>query len=358
MEINGIRYQGFTSANVTKSMINVADSFIFQSTSDVVNLQDIYPILNISEVDIYIDTNKILTGHVDVINPYWDNDRHSIESMGRSKTAILVDSSVWETRTFNRPAIFAAIANKVVSDLGADIRVINKFGIIKIFDKEISAHPGEKAFEFLERLARERQILLTTDVFGNLVLTRSSTDRIDTILLHQKRNLENNVLGGAMSYDFTKRYREYKILGQSTPGSFFSSESQASINGHATDKDALEFKKLAMVADQEMDLETSNNYAKWESNIRRANSQSYNCRVQGHYHKDGLWDTNVLTRVVDEYSALDTDMLIKEITFLESSHGSFTDMILVPPDAFTLELERSLFDTKKDDIGDGFYAIT
>ncbi|UCF50249.1 MAG: hypothetical protein JSU91_01855 [Thermoplasmatales archaeon] len=348
LEINGQKYTGFLTAKVTHSIDEICHSLQFTATSDSIKN---YPIKNNAECSVFIGAREIFNGYIDIIEPIYSADSHTINIQGRSKASVLVDSSVWDSKTFKGPSSFLTIAQRVLADIESDIIIIDQTGAINTYKKDISAEPGESVFSFLERLAQKSQFMLVSDGSGNLNMIRTGLIRNTTLLLNQKNGDNNNILTGSASYDYSRRYSEYRVVGQASSTSNISNEGQTKIIGTATDRDMNITKKLEIVVDQDLTIDQAKKLAQWECNIRRARSQKFNCTVYGHEKLIGLWDINQITRVVDDYANIDSDMLIKSVEYTESNDGTFTNIELVPPDAYSLEENRPIFSKQIDEIG-------
>ena len=73
----------------------------------------------------------------------------------------------------------------------------------------------------------------------------------------------------------------------------------------------------------------------WQKNFD-LNSDEYICTVKGYRSNIGsLWYPNMLVDVKDERRNIEKRMLIKRTEWKFSEDGTFTDMILVDPIAFS-----------------------
>ncbi len=241
LEIDGTQYSGFTYGSVRRSIEEASGTFAFEITSSVVSN---FPIKRRAECRVLIDDVPVLTGFVDIINVSYDKLSHSLMVQGRDKTGILVDSSV-QSRTFNKTIGLKKLTEQVISDLGVTIQVINNVDGLANFTKQINAEIGESAYSFIERYCKKAQVLFTTNGYGDVVFTRASTDRIDTLLLSVKNGEQNNILSAMVNYNDARRYREYKVLGQQYQDSGISNLNTTNTSSPAEiDTEALEGKKL------------------------------------------------------------------------------------------------------------------
>ena len=176
IRLNGQDFTNFISASAALSMETAASAFAFKATADPDNL---FPIPNGSLVEILADDIKVITGYVEKLGVGYAGREHTITVQGRSLLADLIDSTVGEVKEFegqvNLEDIIRATLNSI--DL-SNIKIINQAGSIRNFDASdiTSAETGQNAFDFIESYARKRQVLLTTNGDGNLVIARASTE--------------------------------------------------------------------------------------------------------------------------------------------------------------------------------------
>lgn len=340
LKVNGITYDGFTSAVAKKSIREVSGNFAFQATSS--ETKD-FPITRMAEIEVYIDSDLIMAGFVDIITVDYSKGAHTLNIAGRSKTSVLIDSSVPGNRRFNSPIDLAQVASTIIQRLGSDIKVVNNVAALKKFETPLEAKVSQTAYQFLEEHARKSNVMLTSNAEGDLVIYQSNPEKIETILLHQKGNIENNVLEASIKFDDSKRFSSYTVYSQKGDGEGISNKNQASTVGIAKDTGALSVKQKIMVLESEGSIQDASNRAAWEANVRRAKATSHIYTVQGFYHSEGLWDINQITRVVDDYATIDDDMLIDSVEYKYSiNQGSLTKLGVVGPDAYQVKASISL----------------
>ena len=264
----------------------------------------------------------------------------TLEVCGRDRTADFIDSGYDGNFEFSGTIHPKTIIERVLKTAGlTTIKVIDSVGDIKVFKNELlSGAIGEKCFEFCEKYCRKRQVLLTCDGNGNLVLTRASKKLIKTVLLHKLNGTNNNVKSARYTDDDTERFAKVIIKSQYNP-SITDEAPQMDLEGKATDTLIRPTRKLLVVSESSSDIFTSAQRAAWEVNIRRARGLTYDCVVYGHSAEaDGrIWEPNMLVQVYDERAAINAQMLIKSVTYNQSNEGgSTTALCCVVPDAFTL----------------------
>jgi prophage tail gpP-like protein len=225
----------------------------------------------------------------------------------------------------------------------------------------ISPEPGDNAFEFIEKWARKRQVLLTPNGDGNVVITRGSATRIDAFLIHRVNSDDNNVISWGVDYDLTTRFNRYKMPSQLNLvalilAGFTTTEAIVEQGGGGnviTDGNIREGRQMVIVPEANSSDSESRKRAKWEKNIRKARSRIYSAVVDGYRNQTGdLWRVNRLIRVDDVFAGIDSVMLVNSVIYgLTEDEGSTTDIALVNRDAYTLEPTTA---SEEDELGIGY----
>lgn len=335
LEINGVPYTGFTNCSASKSMEAAAGSFNFTAAGETPRN---CPIKNGSATRILINGEPIITGFVEKIHSHSGRDGYSLQISGRDRTCDFIDSSIPPKMEFNAAGTLKNIAEQALESIGAkSIKVIDLVGNLAPFKvgEIVSGSMGETCFEFVERNSRKRQVLITCDGNGNLVITRASSQLIKTMLIRQADGKNNNILDGNMDLDSSKRFNTVGMWAQQIDPSYTDVKAPPAI-----DKGIRDTRRLIVSAESPMNLMTAAQRVIWETNIRRARGTTYTCTVASYKAQaDGaLWKPNMLVRVIDEDCMVDAQLLIKSATYtLNESNGEETQLEMCPADAFTLD---------------------
>jgi prophage tail gpP-like protein len=347
IEVNGIEYSGWTTANASLKLDALSNVFHFVATA-----QDGKPLpfRGGESCSILADGERILTGSIEVVNVDGDSGSHTISIDGRDKTGDLVDSKIASLSDIRAPMTLQAIIQLVILHIGSTIAVIDLSGAPS-FDsvQDLAApEPGQDVWDFIEGLARKRQVLLTSDAYGNVVITRSSGLVIPATLQNLVNDNTNNVLTYAVSYDNTGRFNRYNIIGQLNPITINSAivstnESITHQVGVVTDTDIDPGRQFALLSENAVADPVDR--AKWEMNIRKARSRVYSATVAGFRNQTGnLWNVNEIVTVNDDYAGINSRMLINSVQFTNNADGRETTLSLVDKNAYTLELEEPTTD--------------
>lgn len=342
IRLNGNLYKNFTEATVNSSMEAAASTFSFKSTVGIGNGRaNLSPIRAGDFVEIIADEKySIMTGYVDKEGVEYDAKSHTVSATGRSKTQDLIDSTVGAVKEYEN-ANLIDIAREVAADF--DVDVISNVADIKPFPDIASAQVGQTGFKFLESLARKRQVLLTDDGQGRLILTRASTELSRNGLRNIVGDPGNNILKANRETDASKLFNEYIAQGQGNPidkSEFKTPKDLAEAAGFAYDAAIRQQRRFEFYTEETTESFTLADRASWELSIKRARSFLYRCTVQGHSFNGLLWKPNIIHQIDDEFAAIFGQYLCKAVTYNYGMEGSTTELIFVNKNAFTLQAEK------------------
>ena len=191
LTVNGSKYSGWKSININLGLEQLSGTFelvVSEKWPDNLTARKMRP-GEACTVD--IEGQIIITGYVDDVLPSLDSDSHSVSIKGRDKTGDLVDcSAIYKTGEWTNKKLDVIAAN-LCEPFG--ITVIVNTDIGEPFKKE-TIQQGETVFEILDRLARQRGVLLTSDGLGNLIKLKNASRRFVTRL---KANNEIEIQFGA-----------------------------------------------------------------------------------------------------------------------------------------------------------------
>lgn len=325
LKVDGVKYGGWTEIVVQQSLDMIADAFELSLTDRWSESSEPRPIIVGSECEVAIDDETVITGHIDDVFPEYDAESHSIIVNGRSRLGDLVDSSVnskeWKERKLDQ------IARDILKDFNINLVVETDIG--DVFKQErISA--GDSPFEFLNKLCQRRAVRMISNTNGDLVITRTGTQRIKTAL-----KLGDNIQSAAGEFTNRDRFNRYTVLGQSN-GSSLSWTSSANKSAFVVDSTIKRHRPYVNVFDGNVEIADCKKLAQWESNTRYGRSQSIVYTVRGWQHADGLWQINQLVPVEDAFMGIAEDRLITEVRFLMDDKGQRTELRVMPKEAYDL----------------------
>jgi len=326
--VNGLRYAGLKSVRVTRSLETFADSFAIEVT-DRWGEGAPWPIVEEDECRIEVDGVVVLDGWVDKRGLSASVSSRTLTYTGRDRAGALVDCSVitdeWERNNVNVAKLAEDLARPfgvsvtVQPGLERDLRKIQKFAI----------SPGDTVYEAIKRAAID--VLCVSDGLGGIVITRSGSDHAEPLVEGV------NILSGQVDYDGAERFHRYVVATQ--VGNHADKEV---LNVETTVSDAgvqRTARALMIIPDQEHSSGDAEKLGAWEAMTRAARAETATVELLGWKQSNGkLWSTNTLTKLqAPTLLGIDSDMLISQVEFTIGDQGTFTQLRLVRPDAFTPE---------------------
>ena len=348
LEVNGTQFDNFTDASATISLTQFVNTFSFGTTSDM-PLE--FPVVVGDSVRVLVDNNAVVTGFVESINASHSGSSRSINIQGASKTSDVIDTTLDQT-SFATPIAFPKLIEKILAQAGLSaISVTNEVTDLENFKEEevIKIDQAQSVYSVLDQYARKRQVFLVTDVDGNIVITKNSGVQNNLKLSSRFDDNDNNVISANIRIDNKDRFNKYiavsqtNMMSQDILGDNVGAEQATNQRGEAIDEDIREGRTFIFVAENSSDNVNLVERAKWEANVRRALSLTYNAVVDTHLQSKGQpWQVNQLITIVDEFESVNASMLIDEVRFNFSlTDGETTELRCVKPDAYTQEATES-----------------
>lgn len=152
---------------------------------------------------------QAINGYITVRQTAYDANGHTVMLQGKSITAWPAKSSVdHEAGNFDGMS-FEQAARKVLEPYETGIKVIGELDPTP-FEK-LQNEPGEKIWDFLERIARPRKILMGSDAMGNFLLIGDHAMPTTDSLVEGY-----NILSCQCVIDGDNIFAEYMVTGQSS----------------------------------------------------------------------------------------------------------------------------------------------
>lgn len=330
LTVNGTTYGGWKTISITLSMENLSGVF-------ELGISEKWPGQNVprgiqygDECTLKIGSDRIITGYVDQIQIGYNKENHSITVSGRDKAGDLVDSSAIHKPGTWRNRNLLQIASELTAPFGISIKA--DVGLGKSF-KKFAIEPGESAYEALERLAKMRAVLIISDGFGGLLVTRAGTRKAHTAI-----RVGENVEACNATFDYTNRFSNIIVKGQTqgddhTPASIFTGS-----RGMAFDSGVKRHRPLLIIAESQANAEQCKDRAEWEVAVRQGKSTVIEYTIPGWRQGNGsLWQISSLVFVYDPVLKLNETMLISSVRYqVDDQNGSLTILTVTKPDAFKL----------------------
>lgn len=348
LEVSGIQYENFISARCALRLDALSSEFEF---SAIAPEGQALPFKGGEACRVIVSDEPVLTGFIEVVKVSYDGADHILRVRGRDKTGDLLDSSLDQFDDIRGDELsLKQLVELVVKHLGLSIAVIDEVSppLFNSAEDIAAPEPGDNAFDFIERYAKKRQVLLTSNADGNIVIATNSGEKAPGAVQHIIGAEDNNVVFSDSVYDTTGRYNLYKV----TSGLNFAAANNAgdtgidsAVNqrGIKTDDEIRAGRQLVIVPDASASDANCQKRADWEADLRRARGLVYGAAVVG-FRVGGetgdLWQLNKIYQIVDDFVGKIEPMLCNAVSFaFDAQDGRSTRLEFVGSNAYTLLLE-------------------
>lgn len=330
-KVNGQRFEGWKTASIKRSIEAISGSFDLSVTDEWGEMARAWRINAGDSVVVELEGETVITGYVDKVSSKLSASSRDIAISGRDKAADLVDCSVPTKPTQFRKQTILQIAQKIGDGLGISFMVDGVDSQLTTF----CTHTGESIFEALERAARKKGMLLTSDGTGIVRFTTPS------VLLALSRLQEGrNLLAVSTEVDASQRFSDYIIQGRQSPPSDWNGQTPLSVQAKATDAGVTRPRRLVLEVDGSATATQARERVQWEAAVRAARSLKISVTVQGWTDDTGsLWQTNRLISLSAPRAGVQGTFLIAGVQFSLSSSGTTTVLDLRRSDAFLTKEE-------------------
>lgn len=328
LRIGGLEYTGWTAVTITRSLEQVCDTFTLTLAERWGGSDDPPQIRAGDACEVWCDDERVITGYVDDALPSYDAEQHAISVSGRSKVADLVDCGL-AGRQWAQPQNLLQLARAVAAPFGITVRAETDVGAP--FPRP-ALEPGQTAFEFLEKLARQRGMRLISDASGALVIARTGTARVPDTL-----ELGVNIKAASGRFSMRDRFESITVVGQTAGTDAWHGEAAAHCQGSATDTGARAGRRHVIVAENAADAAACRRRAEWQRNTACGRGQALTYTVTSWRHSGGLWTPNTRLPVRDKWMRLaGEELLIAAVQYVLDGEGERAELQLMPPEAFDL----------------------
>lgn len=352
VSFNGSPYGGWKEVEIT----NQFDQAVGEATvqMSMTPYSENFPCQLGDVATITIDGRPVVTGHVHTVSGSDDFGSHNVRINIRDKTQDLVDSTIGPKQEVKPPASLKRVCEDTLKKMKLNIGVVDKVSPQNFNPAEmIKGWIDDRGHNYLDRYARARQCLLTTDGKGNLVIDRNQK-RLGAQALFRGRedNPANNIEKSSFEVSDAGRHNEHSAAGQKSPNDRKHWESKS--KGEASAQSNPVSKNLGRGVDTSVRPERKQHYrggigvegktpedaAKWRASVARGRGVDYTATVSGFYCNGQLWWPGYIIPVSDSHWNLSTEMLIKSVTLRKSfDGGETTEVKLTEKNAFSNEPE-------------------
>jgi prophage tail gpP-like protein len=290
------------------------------------------------DVKVYIGSDLVITGFTDRVTITTAPRQHEITIQGRGICQDLVDCSA---DLMNSPEVrggtitatdaldlarklckgFGLKARSAVADLGRPIRPFS-------FSLE------ETPFNIIERVCQYAGYLVYEDEFGTLVL-----DRIGTKEMASGFTMPGNVEAAQSTLSIDQRFSHYTVLWSSV-NNYAEITPVASKRADLLDRTMPRNRPhIIVMSEDNEEHDLGMRRAEWELARRIGRSQAVSVTCDSWRDKNGLlWQPNWLVPLdMPAHKIVGKKWVIGSVTFRKDSSGTHADLVLMPPDAFSVK---------------------
>ncbi|PCI04653.1 MAG: Mu P family protein [Hyphomicrobiales bacterium] len=366
MEIEGVgTFDAWTIAEVTRDLQDFAGTFSFTlrdatraiASFDYASPPPLFQMRPGPGLEIYLEGELILVGWIENVDVDIDAEFGEVTISGRDKSGDLVDSAAAP----DGPGEFKNIkledaAKKIAAPF--DLTVKTEIDTGEPFPR-YPIGVAETALSAIEKGARQRHALVTSDGKGGIVITRSGKEKAPGDL-----TLPGNILSSSGHYSHERRHSETIVRGQSEkaegrrkkrkaklkPGDpALDGEARALGDGSATTRERKGIAITGRTKDPEItrhrpkvhltksqpSKQGAQDEADFRSRAARANGEEVTVTVHSYSVNGILWKVNQLPNVNDAFQGINRDMLISRIAYrYAEDEGEITEMTVMSPEAF------------------------
>jgi len=269
---------------------------------------------------------QVIEGLIYARSVAYDANQHGVMLIGKSNTAAAAASSV-ETKTGNFDGkTIKQIADECTAPYGCKVLTIGKIDLTPF--KHLQNEPGELVWDFLERIARFRNVIMGSDTKGNfLLIGKHSTPIVKELIEGQ------NILSCNCTISIEEDRLNYDVHGQKHGEGTESTEQTA----HAK-SDIPNVPKSKIITPYELESGTQQelqNRADYEKLWRQGEHIGATIVVQG-WLRDGksLWQAGDQVFVRSPMAMLNQELKVVSATFTQDSRGgSLTTLDLKDPES-------------------------
>ena len=334
LEVEGIKYEGFTDVGVNSALENFSSSFSFSTTVKENSLGVIQNDLKLGQqARVFVGDDLAITGFIESLDISYSAGSHSINVSGRDIGGDLIDSSIRQKSYIQRD--FFKLINLVLVDNEYSIKVINNVGTLTLEPTEtIKTEQGDSVFDFLDRYAKKLQVLLKINPNGDLEIIREDDEVVKNFLINDFTQ-NNNILSASLNLSTINRFNLIEVYSQDNNRTH--KATGISQKGIATDSKIRTTRRKVITMNTASQSKSLKSLAEWNVNLRRAKGSRYSCKVVGFYSGKNIWQPNKLVNIIDYTAQVQGNFLIQGVEFSQSLQGSFTTLDIVERGAFSVE---------------------
>lgn len=334
LEVNGKKFEDWESVWVQERWADSCTVFRFTAAErdPIFTQAGVFPLIEKlqfkpgDKCTVTLAGQLAVTGYIETRQTAYDANAHGVMLIGKSATAWAARSSVdTKTGNFDKKNI-QQVAQEVLQEHPVGLKVIGQLDLTP-FDK-LQNEKGELIWDFLERIARPRGVVMGSDSHGNFLLIGEHAGAIKAQLVEGQ-----NIKSCQCIITEEHTYTEMRVDGQA-PASDDNAGTAASEMKAIVGGSSPVFAKLITAAEQPVKTQAElQNRAKNENIWHEGTKIQATIVVQG-WLRDGssLWHAGDDVSVYSPMAMLNNNLTAQNVTFTQDNNGgSLTTLDLVSP---------------------------
>jgi prophage tail gpP-like protein len=336
--IGNTSWSGWTSVRLMRSLDTVPANFDIQVTEKYPASPDI----DIKPGDVckvQIGGDLVLTGYIDRYRAQVSPSAHTVEIIGRSKSADLVDCAAfigekdpskeqYQLPPGNTLSVVKALAAPygiAVNSTAGDGVAIPKYPISL----------GETAWELIDRITKYSQVVVYDMPDGSLMMATAGEEAMASGFV-QGVNIEH----AEVDFTMDQRYSIYEGFQTAVLGLTLDGAANVPPSAIATDTAVTRFRKKIIISEQnDTNGDIISRRVNWEA-ARRAGRSTAVTLVCDSWRdtSNNLWAPNHIASVkLPALKIADVAWVIGQVTYIKDLDGRHAEVLLMPANAFLPE---------------------
>lgn len=330
LKVGGAEFRGWSEVNLQGSIRQLARKCKLKVSQIDPLPKEFGGLTPGEEFEVLIDGAPWMTGYIDLFQPSYSATDHSLTVAARSRVKDLVAGCVDIDAGEFANYTLAAIARRVARDF--DINVVVEADVGAAF-ADVTLQPSETAFRLLDRLARQRGVMLTDKPDGALWMPGRTIKTVGRYI-----DASPEVLKADARLTEEPLRSAFIVRGQQAQLGLMDSETATQPEGRVDIEGRRHCPKI-LLAETPGDAAAMRERALWAAAMATGASQVVNLTVQGWRAPDGS--------VFQPYTNLELElpkigiarpMVIESVSLSRNlDNGTRAQLILVPEEALTPE---------------------
>lgn len=330
LTVAGKALTGWSSTTVTVGIEQMPNTFDILATEKSPIHADAVGVKEGSPCVVQLGADKVITGYVDSVLPYFQPGAHGVRLVGRGKCQDLVDCSAEWKGCQVSGSNATEIATKLAAPYGITVKCLSEPGPVV---PQFNINVGDTPADVLELITRHAGLLYYEDPDGNLILAEVAAEDAGSGFVEGK-----NVQAASFLRSIAQRYSDYKcsLLSVDTSGLFEFSDGLFYFA--AKDPFVGRRRQLVIVAEGVTGgLELARTRALWEASRRAGRGRAVSVTVDSWRDGKGkLWTPNTLAPIsLPTLTLTDAKYCIATVAYkMDLEGGRTAEVTLMPRESF------------------------